>query len=285
MLTPDFGTRIRGFLDIVKEFRPDVVYVQDEADGVVFQVLQTRKELDFKTMLFSWQNLAHMQALSEGTLNSYDLIIAGCPNAKRVLEAKGATNVYDKVIPQVGIDASLFRPMNSDRTRDLIYAGGRTVNKGIHFTEKIARELGLSILWVGKQRSFDILPYEGFPSYGDDLEFVEYEDLPSAYSKAKVLVMPEIDTPAWVPQFGFVIGEALSCGLRCVISDAGDNVENWGEAPGVKIVPQGFIPELKEAILSNLKDWEPNLAGRRYIVERYSCEVIANELIKAFERA
>ena len=284
LLTPNFGTRIRGFLDFVKSFKPSIVYCNDELDGSVYQAVQAKRELGVRIALFHWELLKHMKRLSIKVLNEFDLHICGCSGALKLLEHMGIKNVYEKPVPQVGINVNLFKPLGGIRTRDLIYAGGRTVNKGIHFTEKTARELGLSILWVGKQRPFDILPYEGFPSYGDDVGFIEYEQLPLYFNRAKVLVMPEIDTPAWVPQFGFVIGEALSCGLRCVISDAGDNIENWGEAPGVRIVPQGFIPELKEAILSSLKDWEPNLAGRRYIIERYSCEVIANELIKAFER-
>jgi len=284
MLTPDFGTRVRGFQQIVDEFQPAIIRVEDEKDGIAIQVTQLHTKA--RLILFSWENLPHMQTLSNKVLGAYDLIIPGCPGSHRLLTSRGLKNVYEGFIPQVPVDETLFKPMPEiEKAHDLIYVGGRTVNKGIDLIEKTVRELDLSILWVGKKRGFDILPYEGFPKYGDDVGFVDYAKLPEYFNRGRVLVMPEIDTPAWVPQFGFVIGEALSCGLSCVISDAGDNVENWGEAPGVRIVPQGFNAELKEAISESVKDWKPNLEGREFVQKNYSMEVIANELIQAFESA
>ena len=281
LLTPDFGTRVRGLQEIVDEFNPSHIRVEDEKDGIAIQVTQLHTKA--RLILFSWENLPHMQTLSNKVLGAYDLIIPGCPGSHRLLTSRGLKNVYEGFIPQVPIDETLFKPMPEiEKAHDLIYVGGRTVNKGIDLIEKTVRELDLSILWVGKKRGFDILPYEGFPTYGDDAGFVPYKELSKYYNQAKILVIASRDTPIWIEQWVFAIQEALLCGLPVIASDAGEIPEVWGNCPSVRIVPQGFYAELKEAISESLRDWEPNLEGREFVIKHYSREVIANKLLKAF---
>jgi len=274
--------RIRGFFDLVRDFDPDVVILSDESDfGQFLQAFQLKMEMGFTLVSFHWDNVPHWYGWEKG-IRVIDLFVAGCEGAKRVLtREKGVFE--DKVvgpIPQVGIDTGLFRPLDVEKVYDLIYVGGMTVNKGVHWIEKVARDLELKIVWVGTRRSFDIVPYPTFPTHGDPVGWVDYERLPEWYNRAGVFVMYEMDTPIWKPQFGYACGEALLCGLHAVMSDAGDNVENWGNCDSVTIVPQGDIRALREGILDSLDNVRD---GRDWVIERYGKDVVAERWIRVLE--
>jgi len=164
----------------------------------------------------------------------------------------------------------------------LIYVGGMTVNKGVQWIEQAAQQLGLRILWVGSKRHFDILPYGGFPEYGACVGHVDYEGLPDYYNRARAFVMYEMDTPIWIPQFGYATGEALACGLPAIISDAGDNQENWAECEAVWVVPQSRLAKLKAAMEKALRS-SAELNGRPWLIRNYGKEVVARRWLKALE--
>jgi len=287
MLMPNFGTRVRGFLDLVRRFEPDWIYCQDELDGSVYQAVSAKREPgnQLRIALFHWQNLLHMKRLKPDILNEFDLHIAGCPGALRLLEDLRIDNVHEGPIPQVGVDCDLFKPEKRDKEFDTCTCAGFTVNKGVDLVERAVQKLGLRHLWLGKRREFDIPPYEGFPRYGYKAGWVEYGQLPSWLNKAKVHVLASRDCPQWKEQFTYSIAESLACGLYNVLTDAGEWPELWGGAPGVLMVPQGYADELKEALQEAVGEDLPNARGREFVRMNYSAEVIGDKLVRALQMA
>jgi len=278
--------RIRGFFDLVRDFDPDVVILSDESDfGQFLQAFQLKMEMGFTLVSFHWDNVPHWYGWEKG-IKVIDLFVAGCEGAKRVLTREKRV-FEDKVvspIPQVGIDTSLFHPLDVEKVYDTVYVGGMTVNKGVDLIEEVVRRLGIHHLWIGARRGYDVLPYEGFPVYGDYRGWIDYEELPEWYNRAHVFVIASRDTRHWKEQWGYAIGEALSCGLPAVISNAGEFPSVWGPCRAVRMFEQGDVDDLHEKLDELLNDDPSEIGreGRRFVESRYSMEVVARKYEEVF---
>ena len=69
--------------------------------------------------------------------------------------------------------------------------------------------------------------------------FAAHDDLPDLYRSFDVLVVPSLETPCWIEQFGRVAVEAMASGVPVVASDSGSLPEVLGGA-GV-LVPPGDV--------------------------------------------
>jgi glycosyltransferase involved in cell wall biosynthesis len=271
-----FGNlRVKGLYNIVKDFKPDVLYSNEPTySGGSLQAVQVGKELGIKVAIFEWDNIYHTSPMEKKVLENADLFIAGCLGAKDILIQKGVNQNKIAVIPQIGIDTSLFKLKRIKKTFDTIFVGRITKNKGVDLISQAIKNLGLKHMWVG---SFD----EPSDLFGVKVGWVDYENLPNFYNKAKVFVIASIDTKDWIEQFNYSIGEALSCGLSVVTTNAGEIPNIWGNCPSVCIVPQNDINGLKIGIKEMLNYKGKN--GRRFVIEKFSYKVIAKKLSEAFE--
>ncbi len=266
--------RIKGFLDYLKEFDPDVIYINDELDyGTILQAAKYRRKFGYKLVLFSWENIMQPRGW-EGI--SFDAYIGGCPGAVDVLKRKGCKPVYGPML-QAGVDCHLFRPYKKKKTYDTCTCAGWTVNKGVDLIEKAVRELKLSHLWMGYKRPYDKLPYEGFPEYGDISGWQPYRNLPKLYNSAKVHVLASRDTPQWKEQNApYANLEALACGLSVVMTEAGDApVMLKGCKAAIIVSP--LKEKIKQGILKQLEE-QPS--DRDFVKLNYSVEVISYKLFR-----
>jgi len=268
------GLRIRGFADYVRDFRPDVVYVNDEADyGTLLQVVRYKRELGYRIVLFSWDNVMHRYGWEEFK-REIDAFIAGCPGAVEILKRKGCEPIYGPMI-QVGVDCSLFTPMRVKEEFDTCTCAGWTYNKGVDLIEKVVMRLGLRHLWLGHRRPYDRI-YDDFPRYGSVAGYLPYHVLPNMYRKAKVHVLASRDTKDWKEQNApYANLEALACGLSVVMTEAGDAPYFLRGCTAVVLVPQDNEEALKQAILRQLEE-RPSDPG--FVRKRYSKEVVAKTL-------
>lgn len=280
-----FGSlRVRGLLDEVKEFQPDVLYCNEPTfSGGALQAVQVGKSLGVKVAIFDWDNVRHTSPMELPVLKNADLFICGCPGAIRVMIEKGVPKerVWQEPIIQVGVDTDLFRPLETERDFDTVTCAGFTENKGLTSIKKVVRELGLRHLWLGASRPYDRLdePLD----YGHVAGWQAYEELPKWYNRAKVHVLFSRDTPEWREQYGYAIAESLACGLPNIISDAGEFPAMWGDCEAVKVIPQGDTSKLRKALSEWIQD---NLAigsGRKFVIKNYGFRTTAQRLVKAFE--
>nr|WP_249419798.1 glycosyltransferase [Rhabdothermincola salaria] len=78
---------------------------------------------------------------------------------------------------------------------------------------------------------------------------VDHDDLGAVYAALDVVVVPSLETPAWVEQFGRVAVEAMASGVAVVVSDSGALPEVVGD--GAEVVPWGD-PDALAAVLARL---------------------------------
>jgi len=274
------GLRVRGLLDLVRDFKPDILYSNEPTySGGSLQAIQVGKELGVKVAVFEWDNVYHTSPLEPKVLENTDIFIPGCQGAKEVLIKKGVPRAkISEPIPQVGVDTELFRKLDVKKDYDLVYASGWTVNKGYDLIEKAAKDLNLRIVWLGAKRPFDIMPKP--IEYGNVVGWVAYEELPFYYNKAKLGIVASRDTKEWLEQFVYFIPECLSCEISVVATDAGEIPRIWGKCEGIRVVRQNDVDALKIGIEKMLNYKGEN--GRNFVLENFSYAKIAEKLVKAF---
>ena len=102
----------------------------------------------------------------------------------------------------------------------------------------------------------------------------EQEDMLSVYNALDILVMSSISEG--LPN---VVGEAMACGVPCVVTNVGDSAQLVGELG--EIVPPQDSPALKQGILNLLTRLEKegtslNKAAARRINEHFNVEILVN---------
>lgn len=257
--------RFLNVKEFIEEFSPDWLYVQQEPGSrLANEVLSWNVK---KRAIFTWENII-LKNDAIDVLPWYDLVVCGNPAA---VDLVGPYSNQTKLLLQVGVNTDHFQARPGV---------GRTVNVG----------------YIGRATAEKGLPYlkEAWPAFSW-APWTPFEGLPWRYSDIKVLVAFSQDIPYWHEQApNYVVLEALSCGCNVVISDT-PAMKSWLEGtPGVYICPGHKqigtpldlirIHKLKETIQEALDNFEDG-AGRQTIIDRFSCPVVARDLVEAFNGA
>lgn len=232
----------------MKRFGPDLVHVE-QGDGAV-SYLQANTyikmlRLKSKSVFFTWLNwqpkksLKHQLFLSpveKINLLCSDGAIVGNHDAQDILHKKGFKKPII-VLPQLGINQTIFRPVGITETRS------NNKKKYIGYIGRIAEEKGVFLL----AEAFLALQQE-FPSWNlvfigkgparsrlgsfvatnnlqNRIEFcssVPHEYVAQCLRNIDILTLPSYDTPDWREQFGHVLIEAMACKVPVIGSNAGE---------------------------------------------------------------
>jgi len=100
---------------------------------------------------------------------------------------------------------------------------------------------------------------------------------------ADLFVLPSLPTQGWIEQFGYVLAEALACGVPVIGSDTGAIPEVVGD--GSRIYPAGDASALADRILQVSKRPHAALAAaaRARAVKLFSSEKLASDLSGFYE--
>ncbi len=243
-----------GAKDLVMDFKPDWIYAQCEPGSMMAAgAFNWSHELGCKKALFTWENISLKGGLN--ILPEYDVIICGNPEAEALVKPHTQKTA---LLLQVGIDTDHFKARpDVEREISVGCVGRATPEKGI---------MHLSLACPTAQMC----------------EWTPYEMLPWLYSQIEVLVAYSLDNlPYWKEQApNYVVLEAMSTKCKCVISDT-PAMKYWlTGAPGVVCVAQRQIVELREGIKKALEmDSSLGEANREWVVERFSNEVVAKQLL------
>jgi glycosyltransferase involved in cell wall biosynthesis len=195
------------------------------------------------------------------------------------IDRKKITHIYP------GIDLQAFRPPSQPRidAKDfhILFVGKLTSWKGCYTLLYAAKVLlpdvpGLRITLVGRgaQRA-GLEKAAALLGIADRIAFtgfVDYEEMPAFYAKADVFVLPAMPALNLAEQFGYVVAEAMACGLPAIVGRVGGLSEVVGENPDLIFTP-GDYRELAARLLaihgnpqmrSTLSSWCLDIARQRY---------------------
>ncbi len=273
--------------------QPQLIHAEEEPDSLAALQVALARNLfapRARLVLHTWQNLnrpkkPHVRAVIRLAFGQAQAILCATEGALRVLREMGYRGPAD-VIPPVGVDTRLFRPVHRPPTAGrfvVAYAGRLVPEKGVDtLLEALARlgpEVRLKVIGDGPART----ALQGLAArlgLGDRVEWlppVPADRMPEVFARVDVLVLPSRTTPVWKEQLGRVLLEAMACQVPVAGSDSGAIPEVVGDA-GL-IFPEGDAAALADC-LQRLWD-TPGLRrelgerGRARVVARYSQDQIA----------
>jgi len=284
----------------LRNFSPDIIHLEEEPwTPASFQVAFLNAVfLKKRLVLFSWENLVDLplnwwrRQVEQYVLKRTCLAIAGNSEAQVRLHRQGFSGPTE-VLPQFGVDPSVFKPLEVGQLRRRLGLEGKFVigfvgryveEKGIDTLLQAAQGLGDSVrlLLVSSSPS---LP-ERFIKMAKDLGVYDlvtpasnvlHMEIPQYMNLMSVFVLPSKTTPNWKEQFGRTLIEAMACGVPVIGSSSGAIPEVIGEA-GL-VFPEGDFRAL-QGVLDQLRSdkslvQQLTSLGRAQVTEKYSYERIA----------
>ncbi len=290
-----------GFFKVALQVRPDIIHIEEEPYSLVaWQAAQAAKSLKARLVFFTWENLLEKfgfphQAIRRYVLKTTEHAIAGDLEAGQLLEKAGYPPKKISIIPQYGVNPSLFRKKKAAKLKKDLKLGAFTVGyigrlvpeKGIqHLLEAFARlKAGKnSLLILGNGPLRDHLSAQAIQlGISDRVRWIPAMDqtlVPDYLNCMDTLVLPSLTTPRWKEQFGRVLIEAQACEVPVVGSDSGAIPEVIGKA-GL-VFPEANVEQLAQRIQSlvNSKTLREKLGklGRKQVLKHYTNQIIADSI-------
>lgn len=158
---------------------------------------------------------------------------------KRTFLEKGIPEIKLICVPY-GVDIEIFKPTpKEDNVFRVIYVGGMTIRKGIHYLLKAVSELNLKNfeLWLIGSMHNEIKPF--FKKYRGKFKYlghIEFYRLYRYYSQGSVFVLFSIEEG-----LAHVILQAMACGLPVICT------KNTGGEDIIRDEKEGFIIPTRDA--------------------------------------
>jgi glycosyltransferase involved in cell wall biosynthesis len=291
----------------VKECRPDACYVFTQ---VGLETLRWARHAGVPTVLDSpnghlgnfrsvycresaaWCGARYLGHPTEATVRRVeeeyvlaDRIRVSSAWAKKSLAAHGISAAKIDVVPQP-IDLARFRPAprpveNSGPLR-VCFVGNLDLRKGFAYLLRAARHLGnrrMEMRLVGNTGDRDCRRLLARESQGLRVSITPGDPLP-AYHWADLLVLPSLEDG-----FGFVVAEAMACGLPAIVTDCCGAAELIEAGANGWIVPAAdaaaLAATLEEADRRRIELAEMGRRARA-AVEAYSQRADRNYFRRAF---
>ncbi len=310
-----FGTEI---IQLLQEFQPQIIQVEQGSKSLAYaQLIALNKILKFqaKNIFFTWWNLPYqlqwpVSMLENCNLQHTDGIIAGNLDGSNILRQRGYQNTL-KVMPQLGVDETLFYPTSKDA--DLSHRFGiESTDFVVGFVGRFVEEKGLLTLgealaglqqlpwkWLlvgqGKLRS-QLVKKSIEWGISDRIIWVEsvsHEEVPAYINLINCLVLPSqtsykfktLTTVGWKEQFGHVLIEAMACKIPVIGSDCGEIPHVIGDA-GL-IFPEGNAGVLGDCLreLMERRELAADLGDRGYhrVMNNYTNQALAEQLLEFYK--
>ncbi|AFZ37144.1 glycosyl transferase group 1 [Stanieria cyanosphaera PCC 7437] len=308
----------KGISKLLKEFRPNIIQVEQGAKSLGYAQLITLNKLlklKAKNVLFTWWNLPYQNKFPIDWLEKYNLqhthgLIAGNQDGADILREHGYKNQVE-IMPQLGVNERLF----SARTQPELAAKlkiqshefvigfvGRFVpEKGILTLIKALTSLTYlpwKLLLLGRGELKETIEQQAREAGIQDrliiIESVPHDCVPDYINLMNVLVLPSETTyqfktltaAGWKEQFGHVLIEAMACQVPVIGSNSGEIPHVIGDA-GL-IFPEGDAT----ALAHNLKQLieQPDLCDRfsqmgyQRVITKYTNTALAKQQLEFYQQ-
>jgi glycosyltransferase involved in cell wall biosynthesis len=268
-----------GICPVVERGSSHAAYQRD----ILFEEYQIwGKPMNYLSRSFSTERME--QELLEYELADYITIPSSF--AERTFVEKGIPSSKLIKVPY-GVDITEFQSLpKQDKIFRVVYAGGMTLRKGVHYLLQAFHELNLphAELWLLGGELEEITSffkqYEGsFRHFGQ----LPQAELPKFYSQCSVFVLNSIEDG-----FGLVIPQAMSCGLPVICSanaGASDLIEDGRNG---FTVPIRDVEALKEKILYLYENrdicFEMGQSAKCIIQEGHTWDDYGENILREYER-
>ncbi len=280
-------------------FQPHVIQLEEEPWSVAaLEVSVVSAVLNVPLVFFTWENVDRwlpwpLRLIRRLILRRARGGIAGSAEAMSLLRRHGFPH-HVSVLPQLGVDASVFRPgERASRSEGVVvgYVGRLVRQKGLLvLLEAVARlqdHVRLLVVGSGPLKGELIRQAAGLRLSGrfELCDGVRHVDVPQYLNRMSVLVLPSLTTSTWKEQFGHVLIEAMACGVPVIGSDSGAIPEVIGDA-GL-VVREGDVAELTSTLRRLLSDpglrEELSARGRARVLWQYTDNSIALRLAAVWQ--
>ncbi|MFP4219659.1 MAG: hormogonium polysaccharide biosynthesis glycosyltransferase HpsO [Phormidium sp.] len=275
--------------DVLKEFKPDIIQVEQGAKSLGYAQFITYNRLlnlNSKNVFFTWWNLPYevkfpLSVLERYNLNHTDGVVVGNQDGAAILRDHGYKGAMT-VLPQLGVDEQLFCPQNVLDLREELgippqefvvgFVGRFVEEKGLMTLAKALQGLGdRPWRWLLLGRGPLREPLEAWAKeqgLADKLTFVEsvpHDQVSRYINLLDTLLLPSettyrfktLSSVGWKEQFGHVLIEAMACRVPVIGSDSGEIPHVIGES-GL-VFPEGDADRLRDCLLKLMEN--PELAG------------------------
>ncbi len=190
-------------------------------------------------------------AIRQAAFPHVDLFVAITDTCRRVLLLEGIPE--EKIVHVYpGVDTEVFQPRPQAKQDDLfriLFVGKLVSWKGCYTLLYAAKELlpeipNLELTFVGQgaqrqglEQAADLLGIKDSVKFTG---FLKYDALPDIYAQSDAFVLPALPAINLAEQFGFVVAEAMACGLPTVVSRVGGLPEVVGERDELIFTPGDF---------------------------------------------
>ena len=310
-----FGTDL---IRVLQEFRPQIIQVEQGSKSLAYaQLILLNKlfKLQAKNLFFTWWNLPYklkwpISALEDCNLHYTDGVISGNLDGAKILRQRGYQGAV-KVMPQLGVDETLFRRTGKDadlsrrfgiKPTDFVvgFVGRFVEEKGLlTLAEALAglKKLPWKWLLVGQGKLRPQIAEKSLEWGISDriiwVESISHEEVPAYINLMDCVVLPSqtsykfktLTTVGWKEQFGHVLIEAMACKIPVIGSDCGEIPHVIGDA-GL-IFPEGNAKKLRDCLqqLMERPELVADLGDRAYhrVINNYTNQALAEQLLEFYK--
>ena len=284
---------------LIRDTRPDVAFLEAEPfslPAAQWGFALSRLGVPFGVQ--SYENIdrpfpAPVRWLRRRVLAGAAFVAARSDTALGLVREWGARGEVERVPPAVPPWPD--RPahgVRDERAFTIGFAGRLVASKGLDDLLAAVRELDapVELLLIGDGEMRVQLEGQAIPgSRVRVLSGIGHEQMPEAYARLDVLVLPSRTTPTWKEQFGRVVIESLWCGVPVIGSDSGEIPWLIELTGGGLVFPEGDRDALAGRLRELRADPDRRLAlaaaGRASVERLFSVSAATDALERMLERA
>ncbi|MCA0354094.1 MAG: glycosyltransferase family 4 protein [Chloroflexi bacterium] len=288
----------QGLGKLIAAEQPDILHADEEAFNLAtFQAFWHARKTKAKLCFYNWADVARRYPPPFSFFERYSYrhaahAIAGNHLAKQLIRDHGYTGPIS-VIPQFGVDETIFRPAPEPLPAKPFVVGffGRLMrSKGVldllAALERLPSDIHCRLIGKGDLSSEVEQRIAKAPLAGRvTLEpLIPSSAMPEAMRSVHAYVLPSRTTPNWKEQFGRVLIEAMACGVPVIGSDSGE-IPHVIDTAGL-VFPEGDVAALAEAIHKLYLDEKYRQtiaeAGRQRALSHYTQASIAQQHLAVY---
>lgn len=275
-------------LRVLRQFRPDIVHVEQEPESLsLLQLSFLKLVFGYRLVFVAWENVNPLRLGAGFRLVNYLLADAGIFGNVAALER--ARRLWFRrpaaVLPQYGFSVapeadSRVAPVEGDsRPFRLGYAGRLVPEKGIdHLLRAVDGLTGVELVLAGDGPLREEVRATSNARWLGNLD---RDRMATFWDSIDALAIPSLTTRKWAEQFGRVIPEAMAQGVPVIGSSSGAIPEVIAEA-GL-VYEEGDAAALRAAIIrlrDNPQLWRDlSIRGVRRVSDSFEQDLVARRTV------